>query len=366
MSSYGHHPQSDGYDGYDSYGQYEDTYAADSYGADPYPEDTYSRDPRPRGTARATAAVAAAAPTGRARVAPPPAAAPRPRYDWSRSAGSAGVAAVPVSPGGPATGRATVRPAGPVGPIGPAGTGPGGEGRPARKKKRHWFRNTVLIMLAVSVITAGGGMVALSYYVDSVPPPAEQDLPEGSTIFFNDGSEMATLQEVNRTIIDTTIPELANVREAVVAAEDKKFYEHSGVDFVGIVRAAFNNTTGSADRSGASTIDMQYTRAATGFNQNSYQRKVQEAAMAYKLNQEHTKAEILDFYLNTIYFGRGAYGIQAAAEAYFGGSRTTVPGCRRTIRSTTPTTSRSRPSDGATSWTRWSTWVRWTPRNGPG
>ncbi|HEY8474401.1 MAG TPA: transglycosylase domain-containing protein [Natronosporangium sp.] len=313
MSSYGH-PQHDGYDDYDSYGQYEDSYAVDSYGTDPYPEDTYARGSA-RAAVRATASVAAAS-TGRARVAAPDGDEPRPRYDWSR--GGSASATAPVSPGGPATGRATVRPAGSTKPSGPAGSGPGGEGRPVKKKKRHWLRNSILIALAVMVITTGGGMVALSYYVDSVPPPSALDLPEGSTIFYADGSEMATLQEVNREIIDTTVPELANVRNAVIAAEDKGFFEHSGVDFMGIARAAWNNAFGDGPYSGASTIDMQYTRAAAGLTEDSYQRKLQEAAMAYKLNQEYSKEEILDFYLNQVYLGRGAYGIQAAAEAYFG------------------------------------------------
>ncbi|MGH3682419.1 MAG: transglycosylase domain-containing protein, partial [Natronosporangium sp.] len=166
------------------------------------------------------------------------------------------------------------------------------------------------------VITAGGGMVALSYYVDSVPPPERLDLAESSTVLYSDGKEMASLQEVNREIIDTTVPELANIRNAVIAAEDKDFYDHSGVDFRGIVRAAWNNVTGG-DRQGASTIDQQYARAAAELTEDSYSRKLKEAAMAYKMNQELTKDEILDFYLNTIYLGRGAYGVQAAADAYF-------------------------------------------------
>jgi membrane peptidoglycan carboxypeptidase len=314
MSSYGH-PQADGYDGYDSYGQYEDTYAADSYGADPYPDDSYSRGSG-RASVRATASVAAA-PTGRARVSPPTDR-PRPRYDWSRGSGSAGVAAVPVSPGGPATGRATVRPGGPGMPAGPAGTGPGGEGRPAKKKKRHWFRNTVLIMLAVTVISAGGGMVALSYYVESVPPPDALDLPEGSTIFYGDGSRMATLAEYNREIIDFSVDELATVRNAVIAVEDPRYFEHSGIDFGAVVRAGFNNTFGSGPESGASTISMQYTRAAAGLTEDSYERKFKEMAMAYKLEEKYSKMEILGFYLNQVYMGRGSYGFQAAAKAYFG------------------------------------------------
>jgi membrane peptidoglycan carboxypeptidase len=322
MSSYRHPqpsgPDDGGHDAYDSYGRYEDTYAVDSYGADPYPEDAYG--------GRTVAAVGAAA-AGRARVAPPPAGPedpPRPRYDWTRSIDrrpAAGRAAVPISPGvgpagGRATGRATVRPGGPGGPGGPFGPGPAGAPRPAGRKQRHLLRNTLLIALAVLIISTGGGMVALSYYVESVPPPDQLDLSEASTVLYSNGKEMGNLQEVNREIIDTTVPELAILRNAVIAAEDEDFYHHNGVDFLGIVRAAWNNATGG-ERQGASTIDQQYARAAAGLSEDSYRRKLQEAAMAYKMNQELTKDEILDFYLNTIYLGRGAYGVQAAAEAYF-------------------------------------------------
>src|SRR5690606_25227382 len=243
MSGYGqsHYGGAD-YDGRDPYESYADTYAvgaagSDSYGNDPYPADPYgsSSAPRPAASGRA---VAGRAPAGRARVsavaAPPPdsysgeAAAPADsahRYDWSRAGSqrpAAGRASVPVSPaGGSATGRATVRPggSGPDGPKGPGG-GPGGTGpagRPKRKKKRHWLRNSLLCVLAVMVITVGGTMVALSYYVDSVVPPEQTDLPEGSTVYYSDGKEMAVLQEVNREIIDTKVPELENARLAVVA-----------------------------------------------------------------------------------------------------------------------------------------------------
>lgn len=335
MSGYGqsHSYGAADYNGRDPYEAYADTYAvgaagSDSYGNDPYPADPYAT-PAPRSSASGRAAA------GRARVSavaapvsPHPggatdAATSGPRYDWSQGANqrsAAGRASVPVSPaGGSATGRASVRPGG-SGPGrpggGPGGTGP--DGRPKRKKKRHWLRNSLLCVLAVMVITIGGTMVALSYYVDSVVPPEQTDLPEGSTVYYADGKEMAVLQDVNREIIDTTVPELENARKAVVAAEDKDFFNHSGVDFVGIIRAAWNNFTGG-ERQGASTIDQQYAGAVAGTrDDDSYSRKLREAAMAYKMNQELDKLEILDYYLNTIYFGRGAHGIQAAAEAYFG------------------------------------------------
>jgi membrane peptidoglycan carboxypeptidase len=327
MSSESHYPAyhrddpDGGADAHDSYRQYQDSYAVDSYGTDPYPADGYRN-----GAGRAVAAVGNAA-AGRARVtAPPPTAPddqPRPRYNWSGAGrpAVAGRATVPVSPAvgppvpGRATGRATVRPGGPGAPGGPRPRA-AAAGRPPTRRKRHWLRNSLLIALAVLVMVAGGGMVALSYYVDSVPPPEQLDLAEASTVLYQDGREMAALREVNREIIDTTVPELKNLRDAVVAAEDQDFYEHSGVDFAGIVRAAWNNVTGG-ERQGASTIDQQYARAAADLSEDSYRRKLKEAAMAYKMNQELGKEKILDFYLNTIYLGRGAWGVQAAARAYF-------------------------------------------------
>jgi membrane peptidoglycan carboxypeptidase len=303
MSSRAYDDDYDSYESYDSYEEYEDTYATESY--------------QPAGPATGPASARAAVPaggavSGRASVTTQPA---RPRYDWSGGGAGrvSGRATVPVSPAvSPAAGRMSVRPE-PGGPGGPPAT------RPAVKKKRHRLRNSLLIALAVMVIMAGGGMVGLSYFVDSVPIPENAALPQGSTIYYGSGERMAVVQEVNREIIDTTVPELANVRNAVVAAEDKNFYNHSGVDFIGIARALIGNSTGG-ERSGASTIDMQYTRAATGNTEDSYTRKLTEAAQAYKLNQEYSKEEILDFYLNTVYFGRGAYGAQAAARAYFGKS----------------------------------------------
>src|SRR5690606_24659772 len=210
-------------------------------------------------------------------------------------------------------------------PAGPGGRGPNGGGngssggRGRRKKKRHWIRNSLLSMLAVLIITTGGGMVALSYYVESVPPPDHVQLPQASTVYYSDGkTEIATLAKYNREIIDTKVDELKNVRDAVVAAEDKKYWDHSGVDFVGIMRAAINNFTGG-ERQGASTITQQYVGAAAGIrDEATYSRKLKEAAMAYKPNSQEDKYVILDYYLNTVYFGRGAYCVQAAAEAYFG------------------------------------------------
>ena len=106
---------------------------------------------------------------------------------------------------------------------------------------------------------------------------------------------------------------------AVISAEDRDFFEHGGVDPVGITRAALSDIRGnSASRQGGSTITQQYVKNVYLSNERTLDRKIREAVMAIKLEQEIPKEQILENYLNTIYFGRGAYGIQAAAQAYFG------------------------------------------------
>jgi membrane peptidoglycan carboxypeptidase len=102
-----------------------------------------------------------------------------------------------------------------------------------------------------------------------------------------------------------------------MAAEDKSFLTHDGIDMKGILRAAWNNFTGG-DREGASTITQQYARHAADLKGISYNRKLREAVIAQKMEDVYSKQEILGRYLNSVYFGRGAYGIEAAVKAYFG------------------------------------------------
>ena len=106
------------------------------------------------------------------------------------------------------------------------------------------------------------------------------------------------------------------IKDAVVAAENRTFWTDNGIDPKGIIRAVFNNASGN-DRQGASTITQQYVKILYLTTEQSYTRKIKEAILALKLVRQQSKEEILQGYLNTIYFGRGAYGIQAAAQAYF-------------------------------------------------
>ncbi len=107
-----------------------------------------------------------------------------------------------------------------------------------------------------------------------------------------------------------------SIKDAVVAAEDRTFYTNQGIDPRGILRAAFSNAQGNATQ-GASTITQQYVKILYLTQEQTLTRKIKEAIISLKLQRDVSKQEVLEGYLNTIYFGRGAYGIQAAAKAYF-------------------------------------------------
>ncbi|WP_434971468.1 transglycosylase domain-containing protein, partial [Micromonospora peucetia] len=247
------------------------------------------------------------------------------------SVGSASVGATPAgrasvgsaSVSGRASARASVSPAagGPGGPGGPTGPGRGGRGAggPAgagRSKKRKRV-NLLIASFAVFIMLAGLGVVGFTYYSTNVVLPDEVPLPLSTTVFASDKkTQVARLGNENRTFVTIKdIPE--HVQHAVAAAEDRNFYKHSGVDYKGIARAAWNNLSGG-DKQGASTITQQYARnAIENLKDDSYARKVKEAIFASKLNEKYEKPEIMQHYLNVIYFGRGAYGIEAAAQTYF-------------------------------------------------
>ena len=109
----------------------------------------------------------------------------------------------------------------------------------------------------------------------------------------------------------------AAITEAIVASEDRTFWTNEGVDFTGVMRAAWNNFTGG-ETQGASTITQQYARLAFDLKGATYNRKLREAVLAWKMSDELTKEEILESYLNSVPFGRNTYGAEAAARAYFG------------------------------------------------
>ncbi|MDO4242818.1 MAG: transglycosylase domain-containing protein [Actinomyces sp.] len=176
----------------------------------------------------------------------------------------------------------------------------------------------VLGSFLLLILAAVGGFV-LAYSMVKVPEPSEFAQAQTTTVYYSDGTTvMGEFAEIDRTIVDTTaVPDY--VGNAVVASEDRTFYTNSGVDPKGIVRALVNNLRGGATQ-GASTLTQQYIKNYYVDTTSSYVGKFKQAIMAIKIDRELSKEEILDSYLNTVYYGRGAYGIEAAAQAYFGHS----------------------------------------------
>lgn len=186
--------------------------------------------------------------------------------------------------------------------------------RPPRRWSRLWWLN-LLAAVFVAWIAAD---FAVEYSLAKVPLPPEVKLPSTSEVYDRDGNLIATYRdEVTRFIIDTDqLPD--HVWQAVLAAEDRRFFEHEGISPAGMVRAAWANVTSGEVQQGGSTLTQQYIKnAVLKDSSRTVDRKLKEAILAIKLERAYSKEEILDFYLNTVYFGRGAYGIEAAAGVYF-------------------------------------------------
>lgn len=195
----------------------------------------------------------------------------------------------------------------------------GRNGKPKKQRTRGQKVRRALTYLLVSGLVAAlllGGAFFVLYQTTDVPNPNADFETETSFVYYSDGkSEIGQYAIQNRDAIAyDEMPQ--TIKDAVVAAENRTFWSDNGIDVKGIIRAAFNNAQGNATQ-GASTITQQYVKILYLTQERSYTRKLKEAILSLKLRNQMSKEEILAGYLNTIYFGRGAYGIQAAAEAYF-------------------------------------------------
>ncbi len=144
-------------------------------------------------------------------------------------------------------------------------------------------------------------------------------MESASIIYDRDGKELGKIfiQNRNPVSLDRISPLMA---KAVVAAEDNKFFEHHGVDYAGVVRAAITNYRRGRISQGASTVTQQLARNSFELRERTYQRKLVEMFLALRIEQNFPKAKIMELYLNRVYFGSGFYGVEAAARGYFGRS----------------------------------------------
>lgn len=184
----------------------------------------------------------------------------------------------------------------------------------------------LIVCLVAAVLSVTGGALALTPAVERLSGAGEaveeplflSPLDQRSVIVDRNGGLLATLYgEQNRApVLLEDIPQV--VRDAVIVVEDENFYSHDGVNLRATVRALFENVSSGGVEQGGSTITMQVVKNSILTTEQTLERKTREAILARRLEEEFTKDQILERYLNTAYFGNGAYGVQAAAETYWG------------------------------------------------
>ena len=136
-------------------------------------------------------------------------------------------------------------------------------------------------------------------------------------IYSADGVLIGEFGEERRAVVKIAeVPAL--MKQAILAAEDERFYQHAGVDTLGVLRAAYSNLVGGGKRQGASTITMQVARNFFLSSEKTITRKAYEAMLAFKIEASLSKDQILEIYINQIYLGQRAYGFASAAQIYFG------------------------------------------------
>ena len=193
-----------------------------------------------------------------------------------------------------------------------------------RKDKRGLMRliPSVKQLLTLAFLGFGVAVIALAISVRliSVPEASQIATAQTTILYYDDGvTELGRLGEANRVSIEfDQIP--VQTQQAMLAAEDREFYEHGGFSIRGISRAVVTNLIGAAGAGGGSTITQQYAKNAYLTQERTITRKLRELVLSIKLETIISKDQILNDYLNTIYFGRGAYGIETAANQYFGKS----------------------------------------------
>ncbi|WP_169449180.1 transglycosylase domain-containing protein [Patulibacter americanus] len=249
---------------------------------------------------------------------------------------SAAPSAVPARPTGGGSGRGGTGDLPPTGGGDSGGTG--GSGRP--RLRFRWIRLLLLLVplgaLAV-VSTIFGMMMAVSTDLPNLDTAKEFQTARNSVLLDRSGRQIGVLADSSRYVVreDEISPAM---KDAVVSMEDERFYENSGVDVRGIGRAVVQDIVARRAAQGASTITQQLVKVSLqAEDQRTVFQKLREVALAYHMTQQWSKSKILTTYLNRIYFGNGAYGVESAAKTYFGktdahrGCGPPEEGCAKTL-----------------------------------
>jgi len=187
----------------------------------------------------------------------------------------------------------------------------------------HRFLSFPLALLA-GLIVVGAGVAGLMLLLAYPNLPSLEALTDYQPkvplrVYTSDGELIGEFGEERRSVIAIAeVPQ--QLKNAIIAAEDERFYQHQGIDYVGVLRAAYSNLIAGGRRQGASTITMQVARNFFLSSEKTLTRKLYEALLAFKIEHSLTKDQILELYINQIYLGQRAYGFAAAAQTYFGKS----------------------------------------------
>lgn len=182
-----------------------------------------------------------------------------------------------------------------------------------------WFARLIVLIIASIAIAIGGIYFYLSRDLPKISSLTDYRPPIITTVYSDDNRKIAEFYKERRIILPLSeMPKM--LLEAFIAAEDARFFKHKGIDFLSIIRAYLKNIEAGTIVQGGSTITQQVTKSLLLTPEKNYTRKVKEAILAYRIDKKFTKEEILFLYLNQIYLGHGAYGVEAAAENYFGKS----------------------------------------------
>src|SRR5688572_13702779 len=199
-------------------------------------------------------------------------------------------------------------------------------GRRPRRPARRWLRMFLIVAGILSLLLGAGAAVAALWAFTILPrtlpsvTALETFQPLVGTKVYDDNDELITELHVERRIFVPLAHVPQALRDAVIATEDKRFYYHWGVDPIGIARATVQNYRRGRVVEGGSTITQQLTKVLFLTPDKSLERKLKEAVLALELERRYTKDRILEMYLNQVYFGHGAYGVEAAARTYYGKS----------------------------------------------
>lgn len=199
-----------------------------------------------------------------------------------------------------------------------------------RRSVWRWLVWSLLIFLAIAALATLIFWSRLSAHYDQIAAGYDlsnlKEMESASVILDRSGVELGKIFVRNRDAIPLTEMPFHLV-QAVVAAEDNRFFQHKGVDYLGMLRAAIKNWRAGRITQGASTLTQQLARNTFALQEKSYERKLVEVFLARRIEKAISKREILELYLNRVYFGSGFYGVEAAAQGYFGksASNLTVP-----------------------------------------